>query len=123
LAQSLERGTNEVGIATDSGPLDFHTKIHLSGALRAIYAPETWGEESGTAVKVMWTGSLGVSTDKLPFVGKLPSSFTGRDSSSTQVGSEWTSVGYSGEGMVNVWRYGIAITQMVLEDMSQDKYH
>lgn len=121
VAQAVGGGIYDMGVASDSLPFDLHTKIHLCGALRAIFAPDYWGEENGTAVKSMWTGNMGFSTDGLPFVGRLPVSLTGRDSMvASKTGAEWVAAGFSGEGMVHAWRSGVAVAQMVLEDISPE---
>ena len=64
---------------------------------------------------------MGFSTDDMPFVGKLPVSLTGRDlSGGVETGCEWVAAGYCGEGMVNAWRSGIAVGQMILEELSPE---
>jgi hypothetical protein len=118
LAQASRRGIKEIGIANDLRELELGTKIHLSGVARGVFEPEVWGEEEGKAVKSMWTGIMGFTSDELPFVGKLSTAVTGKKfAEDKSTGSEWVAAGYSGEGMVNAWGCGTAVAQMVLEEM------
>ncbi|KAL5315469.1 hypothetical protein ACEPPN_016337 [Leptodophora sp. 'Broadleaf-Isolate-01'] len=120
-AQAVGGGIEDLGVATDGLPFNFHTKVHLSGILRAAFAEEIWGEEDGKAVKSKWTGNMGFTHDSLPFVGKLPSSLTGRDLEPKVSGSEWIAAGFNGEGMVHAWRSGVALAQMLLEEIAPKK--
>ena len=90
--------------------------VHLTGILKAAFAEENWGEEDKKPIKSMWTGNMGFTYDSLPFVGKVPSSLTGRKVHPKSAGSEWIAAGFNGEGMVHTWRSGIAVAQMILED-------
>ncbi|PVH81662.1 putative FAD dependent oxidoreductase [Cadophora sp. DSE1049] len=117
-AQGLGGGIEDFGVATDSRPFDFHTKVHLSGILRAAFAEEKWGEEDSKPIKSMWTGNMGFTHDSLPLVGKLHSSLTGRNLHPKSIGSEWIAAGFNGEGMVHAWRSGVAVAQMMLEDLA-----
>ncbi|KAK0099766.1 hypothetical protein ONS95_013343 [Cadophora gregata] len=116
-AQGSGGGVEDVGVATDTCDFDFYTKVHLSGILRAAFAEDKWGEEDSKPIKSMWTGNMGFTRDSLPFVGKVPSSLTGRKLHQKSLGSEWIAAGFNGEGMVHAWRSGIAVAQMVLEDI------
>ena len=121
LVQAVGGGIEELGVASDSLPFDFQTKAHLSGVLRAAFAEDKWGEEDGKAVKSMWTGNMGFTYDSLPFVGKLPFSLTKREVEPNSPSSEWIAAGFNGEGMVQAWRSGIAIAQMLLEEIDPEK--
>lgn len=120
VAQAVGKGVEDIGVATDGLPFNFHTKVHLAGVLRAVFAEEHWGSEDGKAIKSMWTGNLGFTNDNLPFVGKLPRNLTERDVSNAD-GAEWIAAGYNGEGMIHAWRSGIAVAQMILEEMVPGK--
>jgi len=119
-AQSEGGGIEDLGIATDDA-LSLSADIHLSGALSAVFGRESWGAVEGPAVKQMWTGNMGFSTDGLPWVGKLSEMVTGRSRPSESDGklsAEWAAVAYSGEGMVNAWLCGKALAMMVLQHYS-----
>ena len=86
---------------------------------------ENWGDDApGGRMKNMWSGSLGLTADLLPFVGRLEPSLTGRTPGKTMRAedsarsitppAEWISAGYNGEGMVNAWLCGVALGLMVL---------
>ena len=75
-------------------------------------------------MKNMWSGSLALTADMMPFVGRLEPSLTGRayekatlakdTAKSISPPGEWISAGYNGEGMVNAWLCGVALGLMVL---------
>ncbi|KAJ8070109.1 hypothetical protein OCU04_000503 [Sclerotinia nivalis] len=114
-AQTQNGGIHEAGISKDS-ELNMYANIHLRGVLGAVFAPENWGAVNGPAVKSMWTGNMGFSTDGLPWVGPLPESLTDRKITTTQTnheGAEWTAAAFSGEGMVHAWLCGKALTEMI----------
>jgi glycine/D-amino acid oxidase-like deaminating enzyme len=121
-AQSGNQGLCEIGVCSDDAT-SYLTGSHLSGILPMAFGPKSWGEDGdGGRMKSMWTGSIGLTTDLLPFVGKLDISLTGRKipphCKATQKGlvapAEWICAGYSGEGMVNAWLCGAALAVMVL---------
>lgn len=114
LAQSEGRGIADLGVATDSS-LSVYIDIHLSGALSAVFGRENWGPVSGQSVQSMWTGNMAFSSDGFPWVGKLPSSVTGRGSDTEGAsGAEWVSAAFCGEGMVHAWLCGKALGIMLL---------
>ncbi|ESZ99194.1 hypothetical protein SBOR_0401 [Sclerotinia borealis F-4128] len=116
-AQTQSGGIHETGISTDS-ELNMYANIHLRGVLGAIFGPDNWGVVNGPAVKSMWTGNMGFSSDGLPWVGKLPDILTERKTIRTQTmqGSEWAAAAFSGEGMVHAWLSGKALAEMILSD-------
>ncbi|KAH8835755.1 FAD dependent oxidoreductase [Flagelloscypha sp. PMI_526] len=87
---------------------------YLSGVLPSYWGKH-WGDESPSTpednktgwnkgrIKAMWTGLIGWSVDGCPWVGPIL----------TRPG-EWICAGYTGEGMVNAWRCGDAVSQMIL---------
>ena len=120
--QSGNQGLSEMGVCSDDAT-NYLTGSHLSGILPMAFGPGSWGEDGdGGRVKSMWSGSIGLTTDLLPFVGKLDDSLTGRKipahCAATPGGlvapAEWICAGYSGEGMVNAWLCGAAVAVMVL---------
>lgn len=120
-AQTQHGGIHETGCSHDS-ELNLYASIHLRGVLGAVFAPEDWGTVDGEAVKAMWTGNLGFSTDGLPWVGKLPESLTERRIATTRStpGAEWAAAAFSGEGMVHAWLSGKALAEMILSHDATD---
>ncbi|KAJ5090618.1 hypothetical protein N7532_009302 [Penicillium argentinense] len=113
-ARSEGGGIADLGIATDD-ELSLYCDIHLSGALPAVFGRQNWGQVKGDPVQAMWTGNMAFSTDGFPWVGQLPSSVTHRAGSSKHdVGSEWVSAAFGGEGMVQAWLCGKALATMLL---------
>ncbi|KAF9562908.1 FAD dependent oxidoreductase [Agrocybe pediades] len=135
---------NALGVADDSDT-DFVIESYLGGALERYFGKH-WGEEGNEPdteesnppggewgkgrAKAFWTGIIGISADSVPWVGRVPSSVSGRQepkssTSETMLSSEtkayptaspgeWISAGYSGEGMVHAWLCGRAVARMVL---------
>ncbi|PCH33163.1 FAD dependent oxidoreductase [Wolfiporia cocos MD-104 SS10] len=124
----------DIGLADDA-TVPFSAACHLAGALPLYFGSANWGGESaptgeqdarwGTGrTKAQWSGVLGISTDSLPWVGRLPEKVAGRPSPSAQglkegkrlaAPGEWIAAGYSGEGMVHAWMSGKALAYMVLD--------
>lgn len=112
-AQTKFAGIEEMGVARDDG-VNADAVAHLSKTLDEAFACGADGEskeDAGFKVKALWTGTMAFSVDMLPWVGRLPTSFTGRSAAG---GSEWASAAYSGEGMVNAWLAGKALALMML---------
>lgn len=114
-AQTQDGGVHEIGISTDSN-LNMYASMHLRGVLGSIFSPENWGTVTEPAVKAMWTGNMGFSSDGLPWVGRLPASLTGRKISKR--GAEWAAAAFSGEGMVHAWLCGKALVEMMFSYVS-----
>lgn len=123
IAQSQYRGIAEVGVSCDQG-LSAEISLHLSTQLDQTFRTQGWQKEDAFCVKSMWTGIMGFSVDMLPWVGKLPSSLTGRKSINGKLiseteenkSAEWIAAGFSGEGMVNAWLCGEALATMILSN-------
>ncbi|KZT09018.1 FAD dependent oxidoreductase [Laetiporus sulphureus 93-53] len=134
-AQSCDGGLPDIAI-TDDAVVNFPVAAHLAGALPLYFGLENWGSEVvpsgeqdarwGTGrTKATWSGVLGISTDALPWVGRLPAKVSGRAEpppnakERAQAGlaapGEWLAAGYSGEGMVHAWMSGRAVAQMLLD--------
>jgi len=112
-AQTKFGGIEEMGVARDD-LLNAEAVAHLTKTLGEAFPcgeDNESNEGGGFKVKALWTGSMAFSVDMLPWVGRLPASFTGRSAAS---GSEWASAAYSGEGMVNAWLSGKALALMML---------
>jgi hypothetical protein len=128
------------------GMYDVHSAAHVSGALPIYFGATNWGAEGVPAaespvgddrqirgpwaagrVKALWSGVLSVSVDDNPWVGRIPSTISGRRSPTSGVTvsekgkrarttdpGEWIAAGYSGEGMVHAWLCSRALALMVL---------
>ncbi|KAF9814801.1 hypothetical protein IEO21_04909 [Rhodonia placenta] len=136
-AQSCDNNLPDIGI-TDDSTFSFASASHLAGALPLYFGANHWGGEAvpageqdahwGTGrTKAQWSGILGISTDSLPWVGRLPAIVAGRvpppavPSAVSEKGAgglapsgEWIAAGYSGEGMVHAWMSGKAVAYMLL---------
>ncbi|KAG9083984.1 hypothetical protein FRC06_004288 [Ceratobasidium sp. 370] len=120
-AQSPQQGMAEVGVNTDEA-YDPTAAAHLCGALSVLFKSSE-SEDSNVAnhVKSIWAGSIGISADGMPWVGRLPTRITGRGVPPPLEGSkiaqpgEWVSAGYSGEGMVNAPLCAKALAMMILK--------
>ncbi|QRW12637.1 FAD-binding domain protein [Ceratobasidium sp. AG-Ba] len=118
-AQGPQQGMAEVGVPTDDA-YDAATAAHVCGALSVLFKPPA--RDKSASVQSIWAGSIGISADLLPWVGRLPTSITGRgaplaDSKSWKIAppGEWISAGYSGEGMVNAPLCAKALAMMILK--------
>ncbi|KAF7978979.1 hypothetical protein HWV62_44233 [Athelia sp. TMB] len=132
-----------VGNADDS---DYELSLagHLSGIVPVHFGEKNWGAEKQPAfhdrdandgvewnqgrVKAIWSGTVALSADLLPWVGRLPEKLAGRPcpppSSTPSIDSlhapltappgEWVSACYTGEGMVHAWLCARALAHMVL---------
>jgi glycine/D-amino acid oxidase-like deaminating enzyme len=108
-------GVADLGISKDND-MSVYLDIHLSGALSAVFGHESWGPVQGDPIQAMWTGNMAFSTDGFPWVGRLPSSATGRpEPGSGEAGSEWVCAAFGGEGMVQAWLCGKALGRMILK--------
>jgi glycine/D-amino acid oxidase-like deaminating enzyme len=114
---ATKAGIQEIGVSDDS-ELSAEIDVHLSGALSAVFGRENWGAVRGPSVSHMWTGIMGFSSDGHPWVGRLPSSVTGRAVTPIAC-NEWVAAGYSGEGMVHAWLCGKALAAMILSHGTQ----
>jgi glycine/D-amino acid oxidase-like deaminating enzyme len=124
MVQAGRKGFGELGIASDA-ETNYLTGCHLGGVLPMAFGLENWGNDApGGRMKNMWSGSLALTADMMPFVGRLEPSLTGRAYEKATLAKdtakpisppgEWISAGYNGEGMVNAWLCGIALGLIVL---------
>jgi glycine/D-amino acid oxidase-like deaminating enzyme len=120
MVQSGRKGLDEFGVASDA-ETNYLSGCHLGGVLPMGFGFENWGEDApGGRVKNLWSGSLGLTADMMPFVGRLEPALTGRSPVKTALPEdvthpgEWISAGYNGEGMVNAWGCGVALGLMVV---------
>lgn len=108
-------GVGDLGISKDD-EMSVYLDIHLSGALSAVFGHKSWGSVHGDPIQAMWTGNMAFSTDGFPWVGRLPSSATGRtEPVGGNMGSEWVCAAFGGEGMVQAWLCGKALSTMILK--------
>ncbi|KAH6917691.1 FAD dependent oxidoreductase-domain-containing protein [Coprinopsis sp. MPI-PUGE-AT-0042] len=125
-----EAPMSEIGCADDS-QYPAQTKEYLSTALSRAFSvrPDGGKDEGKEELKATWSGVLGLSSDELPWVGRIPVQVTGRSPSVSPIESvggeeaaepglaspgEWIAAGYSGEGMVHAWLSGKALAHMVM---------
>lgn len=125
-----EAPMSEIGCADDS-QYPARTKEYLSTALCRAFSvkPDGGEDEAKEVLKSTWSGVLGLSSDELPWVGRIPAQLTGRSSLASAIESiggqeaavpglaspgEWIAAGYSGEGMVHAWLSGKALAYMVM---------
>lgn len=117
---------------------------HLSGIVPVHFGWENWGAEKQPAaedpeqndgvqwnegrVKAVWSGTIALSADGLPWVGRLPEKLADRSSPPsistpsinpphqhlTASPGEWISACYTGEGMVHAWLCARALAHMIL---------
>ncbi|KAH8111433.1 FAD dependent oxidoreductase [Phellopilus nigrolimitatus] len=153
--QAGEDGLGEIGTSDDS---QFNPGIaaHLAGVLPLLFGGENWGSETlphhhgkggkdkdarwlEGRVKAMWSGIIGISADRIPWVGRVPPKLAARAapqlSPTTQNMSEknepekariaplaapgeWLAAGYSGEGMAHAFLSGRALAFQVLDRAS-----
>lgn len=112
-------GVADLGISKDND-MSVYLDIHLSGALSAVFGHESWGPVQGDPIQAMWTGNMAFSMDGFPWVGRLPTSATGRSEPvGENTGSEWVCAAFGGEGMVQAWRCGKALGTMILKQDDQ----
>jgi glycine/D-amino acid oxidase-like deaminating enzyme len=88
---------------------------YLGGLLPAMFPDLVRGVQMDAA----WTGVLGYSVDSVPWVGEVPEKVAGGRKQGT--GKEWVCAGYSGEGMVNAWGCGSALSIMLRNEMYGEK--
>jgi glycine/D-amino acid oxidase-like deaminating enzyme len=112
-AQSEHHGLADLGVSIDS-EISLNMDIHLSGVLAAVFGRKNWGRVQGDPIQAMWTGIMAMSSDNVPWVGRLPEVFT-RRADHGEEGSEWVCAAFSGEGMVQAWLSGKALGTMLLE--------
>lgn len=126
-----------LGISDDSGT-QFQIESYLAGSLQRYFGKH-WGAEGVEdqdegegkwdkgRVKALWSGIIAISSDMLPWVGRVPKMVSGRNEPAPRASStpltppgEWISAGYSGQGMTQAWLCGDAVASMILnEDSTQ----
>ncbi|KIY63084.1 FAD dependent oxidoreductase [Cylindrobasidium torrendii FP15055 ss-10] len=105
--------------ATDDSVTRFPDRVYLGGALPEYFGrhwgAEGRGEEEEDCqlgrMKMVWSGILGISADRMPWVGRLPAKLSGRGE--VKNGGEWIVAGFTGEGMAHAWLSGKALAQML----------
>lgn len=137
-AQSCDNNLPDIGI-TDDSTFNFASASHLAGSLPLYFGAANWGGETVPEgeqdvrwgigrTKAQWSGILGISTDYLPWVGRLPTKVSGRaepptgalgrsgkETTHLAAPGEWIAAGYTGEGMVHAWMSGKAVSYMLLD--------
>lgn len=88
---------------TDDGKENAYVRAYLRGVFGTYF---NFDEGKSAAVPLSsWTGVLGSSADRAPWVGQLP----GEDMT-----GQWISAGYTGEGMTHAWLCGKGLANLVL---------
>lgn len=156
--QAGEDGLMEIG-CTDDSKYNPGVAAHLAGALPILFGGHNWGEEGDKIdgesdeewfegrVKAIWSGIIGISADRIPWVGRLPQKLTGRNAPTphhdasiesnpnisekekmasclTNIAApgEWISAGYSGEGMAHAFLCGRALGFQILDKSEAAKW-
>ncbi|KAG6156950.1 hypothetical protein E4U37_008030 [Claviceps purpurea] len=73
-------------------------------------------EKKKLCAEYEWTGIMGYSKDRHPWVGRVPAAFGGKpdDGLENEEGHLWMSVGYTGHGMPSAARCGMSAANMML---------
>ncbi|KAF8641546.1 hypothetical protein AX16_009923 [Volvariella volvacea WC 439] len=111
--------------SSDDRTWDRSTEEYLRSALGKYFTVNSDDSTAKEEIKSVWGGILGVSVDRLPWVGRIPTSVTGRippspgrakEGAKTPLSApgEWIAAGFSGEGMVHAWLSAKALAYMVL---------
>lgn len=75
-----------------------------------------WGSQSSSETEAIWSGIQGYTADRLPIVGQVPGSITGKAGGDGQ----WIAAGFNGYGMDKCWLTGEALVKMIFgEDVSE----
>jgi len=123
-AQGRKGGISDLGIPTNDG-LSLDCNTHLRGGLPSIFGDQNWGKVHHHPVRAMWTGTIGFSSDGLPWVGKLLTPIVGssndEDERGVAKGAQWVTAGYSGDGMVQAWLCGQALGTMIVQNDAEIK--
>ncbi len=139
-------GLGELGCVDDS-KYNPGVAAHIAGSLPILFGGKSWGSEGMTKsegkgddrwfegrVKALWSGIIGISADRIPWVGRVPPKLAGRQApspaliqehamdgektvgnrSKTAAPGEWVAAGYSGEGMAHAFLSGRAVAYMLL---------
>lgn len=74
----------------------------------------TFGTPVCRDIKATWTGTMGFTSDGLPFVGQVSQQISGRAGD-----GEYVAAGYNGYGMANAWLCGKHVADLVLAQPSK----
>lgn len=122
--QGGNAGLDDIGNPADDEE-NFLSRCHLRGVLASLFEPGVGksshppNAEDGLGepkLQHSWSGTMGFSSDGLPWVGKLPASISGRqsvDRKQAQSCGEWIAAGFCGSGMVYCWLSGKALASMI----------
>lgn len=101
-------------LISDDSVIGVPCKENLTTKLAKCFT-SGWEDTSTHEVRKIWSGIMGFTADRLPLVGSLPQSVTGRG----QDGGEWIAAGFNGYGMPLCWSSGEAVAKMILgQDVS-----
>jgi glycine/D-amino acid oxidase-like deaminating enzyme len=105
----------------DDGTCDSDIVSNLKHVLPTFFADGDDDDTKKERIEAVWSGIFALSSDGMPWVGRLPDKLSGRKAFDDVVGAsglaapgEWLCGGYSGEGNVHAWLSGKALACMVL---------
>lgn len=99
---------NEIFVSDDS-VVGTPCAENLATKLPKCYT-KGWEDTSEHEVRKIWSGIMGFTGDRLPLIGKLPTSATNRGGDA----GEWIAAGFNGYGMPLCWSSGEAVVKMIL---------
>lgn len=105
-----DRRPDEI-ISADDTIISTAGRQDLASMLRQVFT-DRWVPYQ-PSVRHMWTGIVALTGDTLPFLGRLPSSVTGRPSTTSR-GAEWIAGGWNQYGMTNGLTCGEALARIML---------
>jgi glycine/D-amino acid oxidase-like deaminating enzyme len=119
--QSANNGLDCVANWKDD-QVDPLSESHLRGIIPTVFASKNKKDADISSLKKIWSGTICVTGDLLPFVGKVDPKLTGRkvpkpsktSSITPEAPAEWISAGYMGDGMVWAWLSGVGLALSIL---------
>lgn len=105
--QGASAGVVELG-STKDDEMNRPALQHLCSVL-----PKYFKHGEGTKLKQAWTGIMGFTPDAFPVVGKVPRDHGNMETRDEQNGDQWIAAGFNGYGMVQCWRSGQAVADMI----------
>jgi len=107
-----EEDRMEETISADDSVVSQYSVNHLQSVL-----PQFFDKNAAAPWKLVssWSGIMGVSSDGLPLIGRLPSTLTDRKGT-----GEWIAAAFNGYGMANCLMSGEALALMILGENVSD---
>ncbi|POS77598.1 hypothetical protein DHEL01_v204015 [Diaporthe helianthi] len=124
--QGPKQGMEMMGVYDDT-KLDALTVMHLEGVIPTIFDPGHDVKGQGARVIKAWSGTIGLTPDFRPLVGRLDPRITSRKVKRDPSGGdgkvppgEWISAYFCGDGMVWAWLCGTALGVMLAGSEDED---